>query len=79
MSTRKSVSADVLPITKDIPVPAYAALGKAINSTLSTLKSGESFEVPETAFKALQYRVGKFPPKTFTLKTKKGKIRVWKL
>ena len=75
----KTASADVLSITSSIPVPAYATLGKAIANTLAALKPGESFEVPKDASKALAYRMGKFGPKAFTLKTSKGKIRVWKL
>ena len=77
--SKKIQSADVLSITKSVPVPAYAVLGVAIKNTLAALKPGESFEVPKDASKALAYRMGKFPVKTFTLKTAKGKIRVWKI
>ena len=79
MRTKSTASAQVLSITKSIPVPAYAVLGKAIGNTLAALKPGESFEVPATASKALSYRVSKYPVRTFTLKTSKGKIRIWKL
>jgi hypothetical protein len=79
MSTKKSVSADVLPITNTIPVPAYATLGKKIGATLAALNVGQSFEIPKEASKALAYRVGLYPTRTFTLKTNKGKIRIWKI
>ena len=79
MRTKRSVGTNVLSITKSIPVPAYATLGPAIGNTLAALKSGESFEVPVAASKALGYRMNKYGPKTFTLKTTKGKIRVWKI
>jgi hypothetical protein len=75
----KSSQSGVLSITKSIPVPAYAVLGRAIKNTLAALKPGESFEVPVAANKALAYRMNKYGPRTFTLKTTKGKIRVWKL
>jgi hypothetical protein len=44
-----------------------------LNNPLAT------FEVPVAASKALAYRMNKYGPRTFTLKTTKGKIRVWKL
>jgi hypothetical protein len=69
----------VLPITSTIPVPAYATLGTQIGNTLKALQPGQSFEIPKAASKALAYRMGKYPSRTFTLKTKNGKIRVWKI
>ena len=79
MSKKSVQSANVLSITKSVPLPAYAVLGSAIKNTLAALKPGESFEVPKDASKALAYRISKYGPKTFTLKTTKGKIRIWKI
>jgi len=74
-----AVASDLLPISAAVPVPAYALLGKAIKNTMNALKPGESFEIPKTASKALAYRLTKFPNRTFTIKTEKTKIRIWKL
>ena len=73
------VSADTFPMSCAFPVPSYAKLGDKIKNTLTALPQGQCFDVPVEAEKALAYRLTKFPPRTFTIKTHGKIIRVWKL